>query len=73
MENDAITVPDLEVFTDTSRAIIKTLEKNGYIEIVEKKVERNPFMHKVVEKSENLKTLLKELDRYDLQKMLSGW
>ena len=55
MENDAITISDLELFTDTSRAIIKTLEKNGYIEIVEKKVERNPFIHKVVEKSEKLK------------------
>ena len=55
MENDAITVSDLEIFTDTSRAIIKTLEKNGYIEIVEKQVDRNPFMHKVVEKTEKLK------------------
>lgn len=54
MENDAITVSDLEIFTDTSRAIIKTLEKNSYLEIIEKQVERNPFMHKVVEKSEKL-------------------
>ncbi len=55
MENDAITVSDLEVFTDTSRAIIKTLEKNGYIEIVEKQVERNPFLYKEVKKTEKLK------------------
>ena len=54
MEQDAITVSDLEIFTDTSRAIIKTLEKNGYLEIVEKQTERNPFLHKVVEKSEKL-------------------
>lgn len=54
MENDAITVSDLEVFTDTSRAIIKTLEKNGYIEIIEKQVDRNPFMHKVVEVTQKL-------------------
>ena len=54
IENDAITVSDLEVFTDTSRAIIKTLEKNGYIEIIEKQVERNPFIHKVVQKTEKL-------------------
>jgi len=54
MENDAITVSDLEIFTDTSRAIIKTLEKNGYLEIIEKQVERNPFLHKVVEKTEKL-------------------
>lgn len=54
MQNDTITVSDLEIFTDTSRAIIKTLEKNGYIEIIEKQVERNPFLHKVVEKSKKL-------------------
>lgn len=54
MQTDAMTVSDLEVFTDTSRAIIKTLEKNGYIEIQEKQVDRNPFMHKVLEKSEKL-------------------
>lgn len=54
MENEAITVSDLEIFTDTSRAIIKTLEKNGYIEIIEQQVERNPFSHKVVEKTQKL-------------------
>lgn len=54
MENDAITVSDLEVFTDTSRAIIKTLEKNRYIEILEKKVERNPFIYKNIEKTKKL-------------------
>lgn len=54
IKQDAITVSDLEMFTDTSRAIIKTLEKNGYLEIIEKQMERNPFLHKVVEKSEKL-------------------
>ena len=54
MENDAITVSDLEIFTDTSRAVIKTLEKNGYIEILEKKVERNPFLYKEVARTEKL-------------------
>lgn len=55
MENDEITISDLEIFTDTSRAIIKTLEKNGYIEIVEKQVDRNPFLNKDIEKTEKLK------------------
>ncbi len=31
LENDSVLVSDLEIFADTSRAIIKTLEKNGYI------------------------------------------
>ena len=65
MENDAITVGDLEIFTDTSRAIIKTLEKNGYIEIVEKQVDRNPFMHKVVEKTEKLKFTEEQQNAYN--------
>ena len=55
MENEEITISDLEVYTDTSRAIIKTLEKNGYIEIIERKVERNPFLNKDIEKTEKLK------------------
>ena len=45
-ENEGIHIQDLEILTDTTRSIIKTLEKNGYIEIVEQKVERNPFVNK---------------------------
>ena len=47
-------VTDLEVFADVSRSVINTLEKNGYIEIIEKQVERNPFVHKVIEKEQDL-------------------
>lgn len=54
LENDSVLVSDLEIFTDTSRAIIKTLEKNGYIEILEKRVDRNPFIHKVMKKTGKL-------------------
>lgn len=39
-ENDHVTVSEIETFLGISRALTKTLEKNGYIEIVEKKVER---------------------------------
>ena len=49
-ENDGIYISDLEVLTDVNRTIFKTLEKNGYIEIVEKQIERNPFVHKNIEK-----------------------
>lgn len=65
IENDAITVSDLEIFTDTSRAIIKTLEKNGYIEIIEEQIERNPFLHKVVEKTEKLKFTIEQQKAYE--------
>lgn len=54
MENDGALVSDLEIFTDVSRGIINTLAKNGYVEMIEKQVERNPFLHKVVETTHNL-------------------
>ena len=54
MENEGVLVTDLEVFADVSRSVINTLEKNGYIEIIEKQVERNPFMHKVIQADQDL-------------------
>lgn len=55
IKNGEIASTDLQNFTDVSLAILKTLQKNGYIEIYEKEIERNPFIHKVVKKSSNLK------------------
>ena len=49
-ENEGIHILDLETLSDTTRAITKTLEKNGYIEIIEGKIERNPFEHKEVKR-----------------------
>ncbi len=49
-DNDGIYKSDLEILSDVSPSIIKTLEKNGHIEIIEKQIERNPFIHKNVEK-----------------------
>lgn len=55
MEEDSeILNTELQMLADVSASIIKTLEKNGYIKLEEKKVDRNPFIHKVVEKSRNL-------------------
>ena len=65
MENDAITIPDLEIFTDTSRAIIKTLEKNGYIEIIEKQVDRNPFINKNIKKTKKLKLTMEQQQAFN--------
>ena len=53
------------MFTSGTRAIVKTLEKNGYIEIVEKKVERNPLENKNLEKTENLKLTLEQQNAFD--------
>lgn len=49
VENDGIHVLDLEALTDTTRAVTKSLEKKGYLELVEQKIERNPFEFKKVE------------------------
>lgn len=45
---------EFEEVADVSSAVLKTLEKNGYVEFYEAAVERNPFLHKVVSKSNNL-------------------
>ncbi len=49
-DNNEVTFLDMEMFADVSRSIIKTLEKNGYVEIVEKKIKRNPFINKNIKK-----------------------
>ena len=59
-DNEGATVPEVEMFTDCSRAIVNTLVKNGYLEIIEEKIERNPLdlknteLIKKKEKSEKL-------------------
>ena len=54
-ENEGATLAEIEMFTDCSRAILKTLEKNGYIEIIEKKIERDPLENKTIERTTKLK------------------
>ena len=55
LENGDMLVTDLEMFADTTRAVIQTLVKNGYLEIIEKKIERDPLENKKIEKIEKLK------------------
>ncbi len=54
-DNEGATVPEIEMFTDCARGIVNTLIKNGYLEIVEKKVERNPLLGRDCEKTDKLK------------------
>ena len=54
IDNDGISKIDLELYTDTTNAVIKALEKKEYIEILEKEIERDPFINKEVKKSVNL-------------------
>lgn len=66
IDNDDVLISDLEALTEVSRAIIKTLEKNGYVEIYEKLVERNPFLHKVVERNSNLNLTEEQQYAYEM-------
>ena len=52
--NEGVTLSELEMLTDTTRNIVKTLEKNGYLEIVEEQVDRNPFFNKNVKPTTRL-------------------
>ena len=54
-DNEGATVPEIEMFTDCARGIVNTLVKNSYLEIVEKKVERNPLLGRDCEKTNKLK------------------
>ena len=64
-ENDGIYIGDFEILADISRAIIKTLEKNGYIEIIEKKIERNPFEGRVIKRDKPLKLTEEQQKAFD--------
>ena len=65
-ENEGCTVSEIEVFTDCSRAIVKTLEKNGLVELVEQKIERDPLMNKNIEKTEKLNLTLEQKNAFDV-------
>ena len=53
-DNEGATIPEIEMFTDCSRAIVNTLIKNGYLEIVDKKIDRDPLAYKQMSKTSNL-------------------
>ena len=53
-DNEGVTISEIEMYTDCSRAIVNTLIKNGYLQFIEKKIERNPLKDKKVEKTNNL-------------------
>ena len=54
LENEEALVSDIEMFADGSRAIVNTLCKNGYLKMMDKKVERDPFEFKDIKKTEKL-------------------
>ena len=48
-QNEKVTIPEIEMFTNCSRAIVNTLIKNKYLEVIEEKIERNPLNLKDIE------------------------
>jgi len=69
-DNEGATATEIETFTDCSLAILKTLEKNGYIEFIEQKIERNPLENKNIERTSKLE--LTEEQKYAFNKINSS-
>ena len=65
IENDEALISDLEMFADSSRAVVNALCKKGYTQIVAKNVERNPFEEKNIEKTEKLKLTDEQQNVFD--------
>lgn len=55
LSNERTQVTEIIEKTDTSRAIIKTLEKNGLISLYKGQIQRNPLTNKNIVKTNNLK------------------
>lgn len=55
IENNNSTVQDIELFTDAGSAVVNALVKKGYLKKKPKIVERNPFLHKISDRTTNLK------------------
>ena len=65
LENDGIDVSELESITDVSKAVMKTVEKNGFIEFKNEKVERNPLANKTKKKDKKLVLTAEQQDAYE--------
>ena len=65
IENGDMLVSELEMFADTTRAVVNTLCKNGYLEMIERKIERDPFEGKNIEKTEKLVFNQEQQKAYD--------
>lgn len=65
LQGDEINITDLSLISDASKSIIKTLEKNGYIDIMQKKVDRDPFINKRLNKSNKLEFTSEQQEAYE--------
>ena len=53
-DNPGCTIPEIEIFTGYTRGVVNTLLKNGYIEILQTKIERDPLVHKNIKRTTKL-------------------
>ena len=65
IQNEGIQTVELEIITDTTSSVLKSLEKKEYIEIIEEKVERNPFVNKDIKPTKNLKLTDEQKEAFD--------
>ena len=65
IQNEGIQTVELEIITDTTSAVLKALEKKGYIEVIEEKVDRNPFNDKEIKPTKNLKLTAEQQEAFD--------
>lgn len=65
-ENDGVYKADLETLMEVSSAVLKTLVKNGYIEIIEQKIERNPFKGREVKRDKPLSLTDEQQRAFDI-------
>ena len=82
-KNEGLTIPEIEMHTDCSRAIINTLIKNGYLELVEEKIERDPLRNKNLASTNKLKLteeqqtafekVAKSIDEKEYKRFLLYW
>jgi len=54
LKNGETVAQDVEALADVSRSILKTLEKNGYIVLEEKEIQRNPLKDTQIERTQKL-------------------
>ena len=66
--NEGIHILDIEAMSDTSRVITKSLEKNGYIQVIEKKIERNPFKFKNIKRDKKLTLTEEQMNAFNAVK-----
>ena len=64
-ENDGTYKADLEMLMEVSSSVLKTLEKNGYIEIIEQKIERNPFKDREIKRDKPLSLTEEQQQAFD--------